>query len=137
MTVPPNPYAEYDSEGLPVRRRTPPPVPGQPVFSVENLTPAYQAPMPVIRSSKSPTLTWLMALVFGFAGVHDFYTGNRKIGALKVALLIASGMMLDTALDPVGNLVVWVLLVWMFLDVGRVFFGTYTDGDGFPVKYGT
>ena len=149
MTVPPNPYAEYDSEGMPVAKpakpaqpQTPPPyvpnavTPGQPVFVPEQVPAAYQVPTPEITSIKSPTLTWVLALILGWIGAHDFYTGNHKIGALKVVLFFALAFMIDTALDPVAQVLVWVLVLWMFLDVGRVFFGQYTDGDGFPVKYG-
>ena len=77
-------------------------------------------------SPKSSTGTALLAMFAGLFGVHDFYAGKAQIGIAKVVLAFFGIF----AFRPV----LLVSLVWQFIDVIRIAFGSYHDGDGLPIK---
>ena len=79
-------------------------------------------------SPKSSTGTALLAMFAGFFGVHDFYVGKTQIGVAK-AVMAFFGIF---AFQPV----ILVSLVWQFIDVIRIAFGLYHDGNDRPIRSG-
>ena len=67
------------------------------------------------RSDKSFVVTLLLALFFGFLGVHRFYVGKVGTGILHLLTLGAFG-------------------IWTLIDMILIILGKFTDSDGRIVK---
>lgn len=70
----------------------------------------------VVNSSdslKSRTVAFFLSGFLGALGLHDFYVGKKKLGILKLVLLVTG-----------------ISLVWSFIDFLMIIVGVYKDSEG-------
>jgi TM2 domain-containing membrane protein YozV len=68
-----------------------------------NTTTMTDTPPPVSSAPKSRLTYILLALFLGGIGIHNFYSGNKKHGIIKIALLFACG--LGVLVNPIWSIV--------------------------------
>ena len=76
---------------------------------------------------KNRVIAGLLALCFGFIGIHNFYLGRNKEGYIQLGLSVA-GMLLSCLLLPI--LGIFVSYVWSFVEAIMIFTNKIKDGNG-------
>ena len=108
---------------------------------------------PIGYVPKNKLKTFLLCLLFGIFGMHHFYAGKKLDGIFKIVLFFffigalgtnssdwsdfPSFLILGTLLNAHILLVLVVLgcLILWVLDIAKIYNGTFTDKEGFPLCY--
>ncbi len=79
---------------------------------------------------RSRFVAFLLNLMFGIAGVHQIYLGNKTQGWIRFGLFFAAFPLMVLL---VGFLIFPVLWVWQVVDFFLLQLSTKTDGEGKPL----
>jgi TM2 domain-containing membrane protein YozV len=71
---------------------------------------------PIFGTAKSQIVALLLCLFFGYLGIHRFYLGYTLAGVIQLLIL-------GTALKYKLKLVVFLALLWVLIDLIRIFLG--------------
>lgn len=78
-------------------------------------------------SDKGKFLAIILCLFFGTLGVHRFYIGRYKSGAVMLAFEVLGWL---TSIIYIGYGFLAVSLIWSVVDVFRLIFNGLTDAQG-------
>jgi TM2 domain-containing membrane protein YozV len=78
---------------------------------------------------KNQTLAFILALLFGWVGFHDFYAEKNNLAAIKFAMGTL-GLFLIFFIPPLGILLLIATIVWAMYDAYRIYNGDYLPEEG-------
>ena len=93
--------------------------------------PAEFSPEDSDISSKSRLIALLLAVLAGLMGIHHFYSGKISIG---IALAFMTLLSLFTSWLGIGVLIIFIPVIWTFLDIFVILTGNYKDKEGKKIK---
>ena len=82
-------------------------------------------------SPKSKFTAFILALFFGWIGLHNFYMGHILRGLMQVALQVVC---LVTLILGIGLLIEIPFFLWVFIEIIMILCGAATDGEGRKIK---
>lgn len=85
-----------------------------------------------VSNEKKLTLL-LLCWLFGLFGVHRFYTGKCRTGALQLLTLGLAGLLSLSNSEVLAAIPIGLLLLWWIVDVMRIIMGKFTDKEGRPI----
>ena len=97
----------------------------------KNPFPAEFSPKDSDISSKSRLIALLLAAFAGLMGIHHFYSGKISIG---IALAFMTLLSLLTSWLGIGVLIIFIPVIWTFLDIFVILTGNYKDKEGKKIK---
>lgn len=109
------------------------------------VAPAPVAPTPVKTPSvhdepRNFLVTFLLTSTFGLLGLRHFYLGDKKLGWLRLGLLVGGyALMLIGAVAGtvglvfLGGAAIFAAYVWALVDFFYVYFSVKTDAEGQPL----
>jgi TM2 domain-containing membrane protein YozV len=111
----------------------------KPDTTIANLQ-TIDATLPIIKNAdkdsdnkKNQTVAFILALVFGWIGVHDFYSEKMTLAAIKFAIGVF-GMFFFFFIPPIGITLLIVAIAWAMYDAYRIYNGNYEPEEGWDVK---
>ncbi|MSP09180.1 MAG: NINE protein [Flavobacteriaceae bacterium] len=78
---------------------------------------------PIFGTDKSQIVALLLCLFLGYLGIHRFYLGYTLAGLIQLLILI-------TAIRYKLKLVVFFALLWLLIDLIRIFLGDLQPRNG-------
>jgi TM2 domain-containing membrane protein YozV len=98
------------------------------------------ASLPMIHSNddgfggkKNQTIAFVLALILGWIGVHDFYAEKMTNCAIKFVLGLL-GLFFFFFIPPLGIAFLIIAIAWALYDAYRIYNGDYEPEDGWDVK---
>lgn len=79
-------------------------------------------------SSKSRLIALLLCFFLGYFGAHRLYVGKTKSGIVVLVMGIFLWAIVPIFLGFLPNIILWLV------DFIKIFVGTFTDGEGIPLK---
>lgn len=116
-----------DNCGMPLRTDIAPATPN--LYQPSMVMPAFGY-MPEV-SSKSKFIAFILALFFGWIGLHNFYMGHTLRGLMQIALQVVC---LVTLILGIGLLIEIPFFLWVFVEIIMILCGAATDGEGRKIK---
>lgn len=116
-----------DNCGTPLRTDIAPATPN--LYQPSMVMPAFGY-MPEV-SSKSKFIAFILALFFGWIGLHNFYMGHTLRGLMQLALQVVC---LATLILGIGLLMEIPFSLWLFVEIIMILCGAATDGEGRKIK---
>lgn len=115
--------------------------PGYELQPTDQFAPHYAAPQayggygyPIAVQPKSKLAVVLLALFFGYFGVHNFYVGNTNIGVAQLVTFVLSTLLSVVLIGLFGFI---ALGVWVLADIIMALSGASymaTDSNGIPLN---
>jgi TM2 domain-containing membrane protein YozV len=85
------------------------------------------------ENKKNQTVAFVLALILGWIGIHDFYSEKMTLAAIKFGIGVL-GLFFFFFIPPLGITLLLIAIAWAMYDAYRIYNGDYEPEDGWDVK---